>query len=156
MAKLLDSSVTGTLNVSTTINSAAFVTTTGLIPLSTNTEINWDSTRSVLNISANSCYKQLIAVSASRSANENAAGKVLACDTTAPTAVTLTFTAAAYPNFKIDILRKGTGNVIIAAGAGVTKINSLSFTTANMSGRYLLSSVYYTATNEIMLVGSIT
>jgi methionine-rich copper-binding protein CopC len=95
-------------------------------------------------------------VTSSSSFSDNAAGKVLLCDSTAPTAITLTFTAAAKANFAVTIIRNGTGNVIIANSATIQKQNTTSYTTANISSQFAAATVLYTATNKFILLGDIT
>jgi hypothetical protein len=134
----------GQANVSYSVNTAA-ITSLG--------------TLSALDISgsaANIFDTPIVSVTSSSSFSDNAAGKVLLCDSTAPTAITLTFTAAAKANFAVTIIRNGTGNVIIANSATIQKQNTSSYTTANISSQFAAATVLYTATNKFILLGDIT
>lgn len=134
----------GQANVSYSVNTAA-ITSLG--------------TLSALDISgsaANIFDTPIVSVTSSSSFSDNAAGKVLLCDSTSPTAITLTFTAAAKANFAVTIIRNGTGNVIIANSATVQKQNTTSYTTSNISSQFAAATVLYTATNKFILLGDIT
>jgi hypothetical protein len=134
----------GQANVSYSVNTAA-ITSLG--------------TLSALDISgsaANIFDTPIVSVTSSSSFSDNAAGKVLLCDSTAPTAITLTFTAAPKANFAVTIIRNGTGNVIIANTSTIQKQNTTSYTTANISSQFAAATVLYTATNKFILLGDIT
>ena len=134
----------GQANVSYSVNTAA-ITSLG--------------TLSALDISgsaANIFDTPIVSVTSSSSFSDNAAGKVLLCDSTSPTTITLTFTAAAKANFAVTIIRNGTGNVVIANSATIQKQNTTSYTTANISSQFAAATVLYTATNKFILLGDIT
>lgn len=134
----------GQANVSYSVNTAA-ITSLG--------------TLSALDISgsaANIFDTPIVSVTSSSSFSDNAAGKVLLCDSTAPTAITLTFAPAAKANFAVTIIRNGTGNVIIANTSTIQKQNTTSYTTANISSQFAAATVLYTATNKFILLGDIT
>jgi hypothetical protein len=134
----------GQANVSYSVNTAA-ITSLG--------------TLSALDISgsaANIFDTPIVSVTSSSSFSDNAAGKVLLCDSTSPTSITLTFTAAAKANFAVTIIRNGTGNVIIANTSTIQKQNTTSYTTANISSQFAAATVLYTATNKFILLGDIT
>jgi aspartate 1-decarboxylase len=121
---------------------------------------SFDSSTTTLTATANVRYTgtivdtPIVSTSASATYSENAAGKVVIVDTSIG-ARTITFAAAAYAGFSTTVIRAGTGNVTIAPGAGVTKQNSSSFSTANIATSYSAATVIYSATNEIILVGDI-
>ena len=98
----------------------------------------------------------IVSVTSSGSYADNAAGKILLCDSTSPTAITLTFHSAPKANFSVTIIRNGTGNVIIANTTSVQKQNTTSYTTANISTQFGAATVVYTATNKFILLGDIT
>lgn len=134
----------GQANVSYSVNTAA-ITSLG--------------TLSALDISgsaANIFDTPIVSVTANRTVTDNAAGLVLLCDSTAPTAITLTFAPAAKANFAVTIIRNGTGNVIIANTSTIQKQNTTSYTTANISSQFAAATVLYTATNKFILLGDIT
>lgn len=134
----------GQANVSYSVNTAA-ITSLG--------------TLTALDISgsaANIFDTPIVSVTSSGSYSDNAAGKILLCDSTSPTAITLTFHSAPKANFSVTIIRNGTGNVIIANTSSVQKQNTTSFTTANISTQFGAATVVYTATNKFILLGDIT
>jgi len=134
----------GQANVSYSVNTAA-ITSLG--------------TLSALDISgsaANIFDTPIVSVTSSSSFSDNAAGKVLLCDSTSPTSITLTFAPAAKANFAVTIIRNGTGNVIIANTSTIQKQNTTSYTTANISSQFAAATVLYTATNKFILLGDIT
>jgi len=96
----------------------------------------------------------VVSISASASYAENAAGKTIVVNSASP--VTLTFGAAAYSGFIVDIVRRGAGNVTIANTATIAKLNVASVQpVSNISSQYAAARVTYTATNEFILTGSI-
>ena len=98
--------------------------------------------------------RPVVSIAASASYAENAAGKTIVVNSASP--VTLTFGAAAYSGFIVDIIRKGAGNVTIANTSTIAKLNVASVQPAsNISSRYAAVRVTYTATNEFILTGSI-
>jgi len=97
----------------------------------------------------------VVSVSANASYTENAAGKTIVVNSASP--VTLTFGAAAYSGFVVDIIRKGAGVVTIANNSTIAKLNVASTqSVSNISSQYAAARVTYTATNEFILTGSIT
>jgi hypothetical protein len=140
----VSSGSTGNVNVAFTVNTSA-ITSLG--------------TLTALDISgsaANIFDTPIVSVTANRTVTDNAAGLVLLCDSTAPTAITLTFAPAAKANFAVTIIRNGTGNVIIANTSTIQKQNTTSYTTANISSQFAAATVLYTATNKFILLGDIT
>jgi hypothetical protein len=95
----------------------------------------------------------IVVVGTSGTYADNAAGKILAVDS--GSAVTVTLAAASVAGFSITILRKGLGNVTIANTTGAARLNTSSFTTANINNRYEAATALYTATNEFVLIGSV-
>ncbi len=117
--------------------------------------VEYDETYDGLRFSTTTFDTPVITITGGTTVAENAAGKVILADTTAAGGITVTFAAAATSGFATTVVRSNTGNVIIAAGAGVTKVNTASFTTSNISARYEAATVVYTATNQILVLGSI-
>jgi len=121
--------------------------------------LTYDSTTATITSTANVRYTSnivdtpILTTSSSITCNENTAGKVVIVDTSIA-ARTVTFAPAAYSGFSVTVIRKGTGNVTIAA-AGVTKQNSASYTTSNIATSYSAATILYSATNEIILIGDI-
>lgn len=113
-----------------------------------------------LTVSANAVFTSnvfdlpILTVTASGHYGANAAGKTLYANTTA--GITLTFGAASQSGFAITVVRGNTGNVTIANTTGVFRRNTASYTTANISNRYESATILYVATNEIVVIGSIT
>jgi hypothetical protein len=140
----VSSGSTGNVNVAFTIN------TTGITSLGTLTALD------ISGSAANIFDTPIVSVTANRTVTDNAAGLVLLCDSTAPTAITLTFAPASKANFAVTIIRNGTGNVIIANTSTIQKQNTTSYTTANISSQFAAATVLYTATNKFILLGDIT
>lgn len=115
--------------------------------------VEYDETNDGLKFTATTFDTPVSSIAAATTYADNAAGKVILVDSTS--AVTVTFAVASSSGFATTVVRANTGNVIIAAGAGVTKVNSTSFTTSNISARYEAATVVYTATNQILVLGSI-
>jgi hypothetical protein len=84
---------------------------------------------------------------------DNAAGKVIVVDTSGGDKI-VTFAPASVSGFAITVVRKGSGNLTIAA-SGITKYNSASYISGNVSSSNSGATVVYTATNEIYLIGDI-
>lgn len=93
----------------------------------------------------------VITVTANTTFGDNAAGKIVLVNNTSP--ITITFAATTVGNCAITIVRKNTGNVIIANTAGVAKLNTSAYTSSNLKNRYSTATVIYSATNEIIVVG---
>lgn len=91
-----------------------------------------------------------VEVTSSSSYAQNAAGKILIANSAS--ALTLTFAAATRANFAVTVLRRGSGNVTIAA-SGVTKHNVANYTTANIAIQNGSATIVYTATNAIHVMG---
>jgi hypothetical protein len=134
----------GNANIAFTVNTSAITS------LGTLTSLD------ISGAAANIFDTPIVTVTSSSSYSDNAAGKVLLCDSTSPTSITLTFGAAAKANFAITIIRNGTGNVIIANTTAVQKQNTTSYTTANIASQFSAATVLYTATNKFILLGDIT
>lgn len=95
----------------------------------------------------------IASISASTSYADNAAGKVILAGSASD--ITVTFDTATSSGFAVTVVRTGTGNVIIANTTGVAKVNSTFFITSNISAQYEAATVVYTATNQILVLGSI-
>lgn len=80
---------------------------------------------------------------------ENGAGRVIFANTTS--AITVTVANSSIPGFSYTIIRGNTGNVTIA-NSGVTRLNSASITSMNIS-QYGAATVVYTATNQVIVFG---
>lgn len=122
--------------------------------------VTYNNVQDSLNVSSNVFFTgnivdtPVVTISGPTTYADNAAGKVILVNSTSD--VTVTFATALKSGFAATVVRNNTGNVTIAAGAGVTKVNSTSFTTSNISARYEAATVVYTATNQILVLGSIT
>lgn len=132
----------GNANVALSVNTAAITS------LGTLTALD------VSGSAANIFDTPIVTVTSSGSYADNAAGKVLLCDS--GSAIFLTFTNAPKANFSVTIIRNGTGNVVIANSSTIQKQNTTSFTTANISTQFGAATVVYTATNKFILLGDIT
>lgn len=87
--------------------------------------------------------------------SDNYAGKVLLVTSTAPAMINITTAnSTSLSGFAITVVRMGDGNVKF--NNLTLKSNSTSFTTSNISTRYEAATIVYTATNSVLLLGSIT
>lgn len=91
----------------------------------------------------------IVSITGSATYADNAAGRVIFSDTSS--AVTVTIAPAATAGFSYTIIRGNTGNVTIA-NSGVTRLNSASITSMNVS-QYGAATVVYTATNQVIVFG---
>jgi hypothetical protein len=88
-------------------------------------------------------------VTASATYAENGAGRVIFSNTTS--AITVTVANSAVSGFSYTIIRGNTGNVTIA-NSGVTRLNSASISSMNIS-QFGAATVVYTATNQVVVFG---
>lgn len=91
----------------------------------------------------------IVTITGNETYSDNAAGRVIVANTTS--AVTVTIAAGATAGFSYTIIRGNTGNVTIA-NSGVTRLNSASITTMNVT-QYGAATVVYTATNQVIVFG---
>jgi hypothetical protein len=105
-----------------------------------------------LNATGNVKISPIVTITGDATYADNAAGKIIIVNSSSD--VTVTFAVASSVNFDVEVIRKGTGNVIIANTTGVLKLNSASFTTPNIKAQYESSKIVYTTTSEIIVTGS--
>ena len=95
-----------------------------------------------------------ITVTSAANYHQNAAGKTIIVNSAS--SVTLTFDVATGSGFAVSVIRKGVGDVVIAASAGVTKlVSSAASSPTKIAWQYSTATVIYTATNEIVVVGDL-
>lgn len=134
---------------------AAYDTTTSVDGINSVTHTGGTlSVSSNVQFTSNIVDTPVISITADTTISDNYAGKVLLVTSTAPTRINITTAnSASLSGFAVTIVRMGTGNVTIANQT--LKVNSTSFTTSNISTRYEAATVVYTATNQILVLGSI-
>lgn len=89
------------------------------------------------------------------------AGKVVVCNNTSAAVMTLNAVSSSeYPGggFSVTFIKRNTGNVTFAAGAGLNLLfySPTTAATANIANRYSSVTAVYTTFNEVILIGDLT
>lgn len=110
-----------------------------------------------LTVNANTILKgnifdlPVITITSDATFGDNAAGKIILANSSSR--INVTFATATIGNSAITVVRKGTGVVTIANTAGLARLNTSTYTSMNLKNRYSTTTVIYSATNEIIVIG---